>query len=331
MPKTGLWTEKRLNPLTIELDAQNPRIEVPDGATQAEIRLVLHGQEEIVELAREIVKSEGLLYGDRIITTVERGKQVVLEGNRRVTACQLLLQPSLIPAKYKVRFPVASPELKVAIKMVPSDVAPSRAAADPILTKRHTERGIKPWTPLAKMRRAARWVDGQGLTFEDAAQRLGTTSAQIRKAMRPYRLLKAALEMDVWTEQERQALGGENLVVSPYTRFFTLKGTKDILGLTFDAQERATSTLPPAVFKAQLTQIVRDFLIPDPVKNAPRENTRTDPEEYFKAFLATPAGAKSAARAELRRPQKRRRKTRAAARRRARHGLPPFLKNSCVT
>jgi hypothetical protein len=296
MAKSGQWTEKRLNPLTIDLDVQNPRIEVPDGATQAEIRDVLLGQEDVVELAREIVKSEGLFYGDRVITTLERGKQVVLEGNRRVTACQLLLQPSLIPSKYKSRFPIASAQLKKALKTIPADVAPSRAAADPILTKRHTERGIKPWTPLAKMRRAARWVDGQGLSFEDAAQRLGTTAAQVRRTIRPYRLLKAALEMDVWTDQERQALEGENLVVNPYTRFFTLKDTRDILGLSFDKQERATSTLPPKVFNAQLAQIVRDFLIPDTGKSTPRENTRTEPQDYFKGFLATPAGAKSAAR-----------------------------------
>lgn len=129
MAKAGEWSERRLSPLAIELDSKNPRIEVPSGAGQDEIRNVLLAQEEIVELAREIVKSNGLLYGDRIITTAEKGKQIVLEGNSRVTACQLLLRPALIPAKYKSRFPTATAALKRRLESIPADVAPNREAA----------------------------------------------------------------------------------------------------------------------------------------------------------------------------------------------------------
>lgn len=296
--KINRWPEENLDPLEIQLDERNPRIEVPVGASQGQIREILLEQEEVIELARKIVKSDGLLYGDRIITTIENGKHIVLEGNRRVTALQLLLKPSLVPDKFKNRFPKASPDLKEAISRIPSDVAPNREVAEPILTQRHTERGIKPWTPMAKMRRAARFIDDDKLDFDAAAERLGTTASQVRKLVRPYRLLKRALSLGGWNKSERSALEGENLTVNPYTRFFTLQKTKEYLGLTFDEQENAQSNLPKRVFEGQLKKIVRDFLLPQPGKTKPTEDTRTDPETYFGEFLKTPEGAQNLAKSK---------------------------------
>src|SRR5438270_831010 len=85
------WATEELNPLEILLDPSNPRIEVPPDADQNEIRVELLTHEHIAELARSIIKYRGLIPGERIITTNERERQVVLEGNRRICAIQLLL------------------------------------------------------------------------------------------------------------------------------------------------------------------------------------------------------------------------------------------------
>jgi len=286
------WTTQELDPKKILLDVRNPRIELGSDASQEEIRLKLLKLEEVLTLARSIAKSDGLFQGERIITVVENNKHVVLEGNRRVAACQMLLNPALVPQEFEGRFPEASSALKATLRTVGADVAPSRQAAEPILTKRHTERGVKAWSPVAKMRRAVRLLER--MSVDEVAELLGTTPGSVRKLIRPYRLLKYALDLTVWSDDERTALEDEKLKTNPYTRFFTLSDTQQILRLSFDEEQRPVSELPDGVFRKQMTAIARDFLLPDPVTGRPRCDTRTVPAVYFEQFLQTPAGKKAA-------------------------------------
>ncbi|MEX3853692.1 hypothetical protein AB3X94_06445 [Paraburkholderia sp. BR10923] len=288
MAAKSSWTTTELDPRAIQLDLLNPRIELNSNADQAEIRLKLLKLEDVLELARGIAKNGGLFPGERVITVEKDGKHIVLEGNRRIAACQMLLRPSWVPEEFADRFPVASAGVKAALRSISVDVAPTREAADPILQKRHTEQGAKPWSPVAKMRRAVRMLERASI--EEVAQALGTTASAIRKLVKPYRLLQYALNLDVWTVDERAALENEKLVTNPYTRFFTLTDTQRILRLSFDAEQNPVSELPPDIFREQMTAIARDFLLPDPVRGRPRHDTRTQPLAYFARFLKTPEG-----------------------------------------
>ncbi|WP_312414652.1 hypothetical protein [Comamonas sp.] len=279
------WKTQVVNPKKLQLDPYNPRIEVEKGVTQEKIRLKLLELEDVLDLARGIERNKGLFYGERIIVVEEDGKFFVLEGNRRVTACQMLLSPSLIPAHYKTRFPKASADTKASITSIQVDVAPSRAMAEPILTKRHTERSAKPWSPVAKMRRAVRLLDNHSV--EEVAQLLGTSVAQVRKLIRPYRLLKLALELTVWSPDERRVLEDEKLKTNPYTRLFTLSATKEALRAHFDEDQNIVSALSQEKFTRELERIARDFLLGDPANGGkPKHDTRTDPREYFADLLA---------------------------------------------
>lgn len=95
------------------LDPLNPRINVPDGATQEEIRRQLLKHGEVVALAKEIKASQGLLPGERIIVWFNGTSHVVFEGNRRVAACQMLNNPTLVPAEYRQSFPLVDSEALV--------------------------------------------------------------------------------------------------------------------------------------------------------------------------------------------------------------------------
>lgn len=280
--KSVTWKATSVSPEEILLDMRNPRIEVGETASQDEIRLKLLEHEDVLELAREIDKQGGLFYGERIITVVEDGQQVVLEGNRRVAACQMLLNSALVPSSYRLRFPKVSGHTADAIRKLSADVSPNREVAEPILTKRHTEQGAKPWTPVAKMRRAVRLLDQRSIP--EVAELLGTTSTQVKKLIRPYRLLKYAIDIKGWNETERKILEDEKLKTNPYTRFFTLSKTKQTLQIHFDENENIVSSLPIKLFKEQMKRVVRDFLIPDPETKKTRCDTRTDPVLYWENF-----------------------------------------------
>jgi alpha-beta hydrolase superfamily lysophospholipase len=85
-----VWAEDRVNALDLRLDPENPRIEVDAAASQADIRGALIDHEQVLELAADIAASEGNFAGERVIVLGQSsGGYLVLEGNRRVCACQL--------------------------------------------------------------------------------------------------------------------------------------------------------------------------------------------------------------------------------------------------
>lgn len=280
------WAEAVLNPLKVMLDAQNPRIEVAGDAEQDEIRHKLLAHEDVVELAKEIVAFGGLMPGERIIVCKENRKNVVVEGNRRVCACQLLLKPELVPEKFKKKFPMASQEVKDAIKDIKADIAPDRDAAEPTITKRHTEPGIARWRTTAKMRRASKLLEA-GYDLTQIAEKLGAKQSVLRTSIREYRLLRYVLDLDhrAWNSSELERLTDQTLQTNAFTRFFTLAGVKDRIGLTFDEHDHVTSALPTDEFDQYMHHIARCFFIPTPPARKPWANTRTTAEEVFSTFI----------------------------------------------
>lgn len=256
------WSSLQIgDPLSLVLDPLNPRIDVPPNSTQDQIRLQLLKHEEIVELAKGVITMGGLMPGERIIVVREGERHVVLEGNRRMCAVQLLLDPSLVPAGMH-QFPRAnSQELMVALSTVDADLAPSRMAADPVLTKRHTERSARPWTTVARHRRSWRLVD-DGMSVANVAERLGTTVSAVRRAVREYRLLDQVKRLPIWTTEERDCLDDEKLKVTSYLRFFQLEDAKSKLGASFNTDERLVTDLPRDLLEAVLETIARTLLLP---------------------------------------------------------------------
>ena len=116
----------------------------------------------------------------------------------------------------------------VALSTADADLAPSREAAEFVLTKRHTESSTRRWSTVAKHRRGWRLVEN-GMTMEEAAKRLGAKVGNIRRSVREYRLLDQVKRLSVWTPDERDVLDAEHLRVTSYLRFFQLEEAKSRL------------------------------------------------------------------------------------------------------
>lgn len=279
------WSKARISPLDISLDRDNPRINVDPSDKESDIIRKLIQFEEVQDLARKIAQS-GLLPGERIIVAQEEGQWVALEGNRRVCACKLLLSPQLVPAEFRRTFPKLTTASEIArIDRVDVDVAPDRRSAEPILTLRHTESGIRKWKPVARMRRVRRLLD-EGFSVDAIAAEYNATPSNIRKTIREYRLLQLAQGLKGLTAADQQKLNDPDLKTNPYTRFFELSNVKEYLGLTVSRGGDLTIAPPRREFDAKLKLIVHAFL------NDAQFDTRTDPEVVlgpdFKAFKAAP-------------------------------------------
>lgn len=278
------WKEKELNPLRIKLDPLNPRIEVPDGANQTIIRKKLIDYGKVINLANSIIEFGGLLRGERVIVCREGNQFTVIEGNRRVCACQIILDSSLLPQAYKRSLKRVTSDVKANIAKIRTEIAPSRDDAEPIITKKHTDAGVLPWNTNAKMRRASKLLE-EGYSIDDIAEKLSAPKGSIRQAIRDYRLFHYVINLGGWSDEELEILTDERLKTNPYTRFFNLGGVKERLGLNFDDNDHPKTKLPQDLFDKQMRHIARSFLLPISKSDSkPIANTRSSVASVFDRF-----------------------------------------------
>lgn len=137
------------------LDCENPRFassglfKNSESVSQETIIEHLMKFANIGNLAKRINEVEEL-HGSELITCyIKNGQYVVIEGNRRVCACKLLLNRDLIPEKYKDEFPVISEKTRENIEEITINIYPDRESVQAYLSDRHIK-GVKKWSSLEK-------------------------------------------------------------------------------------------------------------------------------------------------------------------------------------
>jgi hypothetical protein len=228
------YTEDLVSPLSLKLDINNPRFIAPVNPTQEDIRLHLLQHEEVEGLIQSIVRFGGITPGERPIVCEEDGHLVVLEGNRRVCAYQLLLDPTLYPTGWAGQL-TAPPDLLQTLDPIPVDVVASRTVADPILTMRHLG-GIKDWPTIAQYNyMSTRYLSGKSIDDLHRDSGLKKTKSQIKDNLGDFHLLKQAIALPVWTKNELEGpLDWYEMDVTVFTRIFHTKGSMLAVGLSFD-------------------------------------------------------------------------------------------------
>lgn len=279
MKFTHDWPEVTVPTLDLKLDPENARIDLRANASQQEIREALIEAEEVLELATSISKGGGRMAGERIVVIKsEKGDYIVIEGNRRTCACQLLLNPSLVAKGWRV--PAVDENTKRAIQNLKADLAPSRQEADIIVTRRHTEKGIKPWSTLANIRRIERMI-ASNKSLTDIATEAGISQGRVNKLHKAAKLLQKVQSLKIWSEAEKKRISDPKLKTTSFTRFFELSGVSEKLGISIDKTGELVSALPSAEFDQALAYLAKKLLIPNPITGKTELNTRSQPETVF--------------------------------------------------
>jgi len=201
--------------------------------------------------------------GERAIVCYEHGHNVILEGNRRVCACKLILDRSLIPKQVFSRFPTADKEIQDSIRHISVDLVPNREETKSTLYNRHLA-GVKKWSPVSKQKFFANeFNNGRSIPYicEIAASSEGT----VKKGIKEYNLTLLALSLDKWTKEQKSKLNLQNIKVSPYLRVFTSKSKiydisgASLLQMSFnDNTLKPTSELEEKVFNHSIFLIARE-------------------------------------------------------------------------
>jgi hypothetical protein len=278
----GASTE-HLEVTQILLDPENPRLDAKPDADQATLRALLVAKEDVIGLANEIIKNGGLLPTDRIVVVRHRTKYLVLEGNRRTCACQLIQDPGLLPEAERGRLRPPTEDLRKIVARMDAVIVPHRDAAMKLIATRHTKRGVRPWRPAAKSRYVGR-LFREGRNVAEIARLMSMGVSQVKRALLDFHLLNVARHSKVLTAEERTYLGNLALKTNAFTRFFTLKeGRRYFPTSVTDQGELLHPGLSSDEFSALAGSLAKLYLLPRPGGDEPEFTTRSNPNTAIAA------------------------------------------------
>ncbi|MCQ6565364.1 hypothetical protein ACQVPC_02915 [Bacillus mycoides] len=268
------WKIERLNVADIYLDEENPRVFV-DELSQENILDFLIDNFDVVNLAASIQEQGGLPPAERPLCIKENNKYIVVEGNRRITACKILLNQELVSKRDRKKLQALTIELEQYLKTLEVAVAPSRDSAEGYITMRHSGKGVKRWSTLAINKRyATRYMKGQSI--KQIAKVLRESEAIVRKGLRFFYFIEYIKRNLNWETAEKDILFHHDLAATKLDRFLPFsEEAKSIMQISFDKNQKIQSKIPRENFDKALKIIVSRIFFTNEI------NTRTKIEEVF--------------------------------------------------
>lgn len=217
---SGRYRKSERSPKSIDLDYKNPRLigylRRESLNSQRDLILALSEHYDVITLCANIVENGFHPDETLIVIPDEGGKQnkvTVLEGNRRLAACKILLNPSILKGTSlysKVSKLIASSNYKNAldtinrISVVEID---GRMEAFSYIASKHTQESIKSWSPYTQgaYYLSIKTPDGK---ISDIRKYLGQSFdiSKIKHRILFYRIGEYILDMECWSINERAYL-----------------------------------------------------------------------------------------------------------------------------
>ncbi len=286
------WKENNLAPAKLTLDKLNPRL--PDmGKSPSEINIIqeLVENDKVYELAQSITKN-GYLPGEYVFVCKENGKTIVVEGNRRVAACKLLINPDIAPSAFRSRFRSLINGFDInGIATLPVIMAPSRNVLAPLIVSKHTEPTIEHWEPLMKANFYARQVLA-GASIDGLSKNLNVPVSEIKRALVRYQVYEKAKTLKLSSKARAVVDDPREFNMTTLARIFEKPIGKAFLGISLDNKGVLRFKVAKKVLDKRLKRIVED--VATGVKNSRDLNT----DEEIKKYLEQIKGGKIALKIE---------------------------------
>jgi len=245
------------------LDSKNTRIP-EDRRSEDQRSLVqeLLEAEDVKGIATSIAKL-GLFPNERLIVIPSNtGRNfVVLEGNRRLAAIKLLMNPGLAPTEHQVTYfrRLSEKADLPALGKTEVTIFPDRVAAAPVISSLHIGESKKRWSSLQQARFYRELVE-EGLTPEEIAEREagGVTLADIRNYLKSEKVHRVALTLDL-DDETRKKVDDSRFPLTTLDRFLESKTGRNFLGIEADEKDGFKGVVHPDRFKAVLKHVVTDI------------------------------------------------------------------------
>lgn len=224
----SLPAPKKLPVSDLYVDAQNPRL--------AGLELTVDQQDEIIKnlwqdrAVNELVDSiatSGYWEHEELFAIKEKGKLVVIEGNRRLAAVKLLLDPGLRTRIGASGIPDLSAAEKDKLKHLPV-IECTRKEVWQYIGFKHVN-GPQDWDSIAKAQYIARVYNDYNVPLEEIARTIGDRHDTVRRLYRGLMVLQQAEETGVFDREDRY---NTRFAYSHLWTGLGYAGIQEFLGLT---------------------------------------------------------------------------------------------------
>lgn len=260
------------------LDTNNPRfanstiLESEQEITEQNIIRYLVNNSKLINIMNSIIKNNGLYWEEWLsCSRAKDGKLIVLEGNRRISACKALLDINLIPTHRQTEINLADikEELSANISTIRVVIYDDSKEAQNYITAKHTNPEIQKWETFEQCNfYYSQFI--QGFTLETMAKYSNVSRATIIKDIKRFGLFKKIFDI---TKRQHPSLEIEGSSILPITDKFMpiLISDEAPYGLNLSYNENLYAYSPSPVkadiFNKILLVIGEAFFVRPPLKS----------------------------------------------------------------
>jgi hypothetical protein len=258
------WPRKKILPTSLKLDPKNPRLpkQLDDKLmTQPQIISYMLDKENVFDLIKSIAGRGYFINEEPIVYLDEDGKYVVLEGNRRVTACKIILNTDLVKNdRLRKRINSLVESMNSSIGKIEVRVAPSRESADVLLVNRHTDgTTIKKWSKTKQDRFfAIRATDNTSL--EELKKKFNLTKSDIALIVRRSNMYQEITQLELSKSEREKVEDENNFAMTNVERFYNSKHGKTFLGIDFNTNGEVKLLIPNSEYYKRLKIVVKEVI-----------------------------------------------------------------------
>ena len=186
----------------LAFDLENPRLvefELKKDSTDSEVIQVLWEAMDVRELVLSIAAS-GFFQHEPLIVMQQDGKNIVIEGNRRLAAVKVLLDPTLVEAP-KEHVPLVDEDARDNLRQLPT-IAGTRRDTWNYIGFKHVN-GPAKWSSYAKSQYIAKVHREFDVPLEDIAMQIGDTHRTVQRLFRSMMVIEQAEQMGVFDREDR--------------------------------------------------------------------------------------------------------------------------------
>ncbi len=223
------WKLEEAKIKDLVLDINNVRLGT-EYKSQDEVINDLFLNEEVMSIL-ESIHQIGYFPDEPPVVVKEKGKLVVLDGNRRVVSLKAMLSPAIAPSRYISKIEKLMTEYQP-IDDIFVHVATSRDEAMEYLAAKHTKTTRKPWSAL---RRAYFYYaqKDQGQPVEKLIERY--KGVDIPSYIKMYEMHNVAISLkNTSQETKSKVLNKRTFPISTLERFYSDKYVQEKLGIDFN-------------------------------------------------------------------------------------------------
>lgn len=272
----GHYKKYERSPATIDLDFKNPRlrgyVRRESLTTQKDIVRALVQRYDVISLCKAIVKNGFHPDETLIVIPDEAGsprKVTVIEGNRRLCACKVLIKPNLLKgtpyfaAMNRLVRDRNYADAIASIRKLSVVELPGRKDAAAYLASKHTQESIKGWSPYTQGAYLLEFKT-KDMSLSDLKDLLNSSMdlAKIRHRVLFFQLSEYILNMECWSEEEALALMDniDNIRTEAIIRLINSSKFRNEVG-NISIDDRGNlfySSLDTASFEAVMEKLARD-------------------------------------------------------------------------